>query len=158
MAASSLARSWVSAESTTVARLTSAKLRSSSLAYLRRWETRCSTRSSSSIATLAYSTFSTEVGSSPICWTRLLAAAIGFRISCAMLDDSSSMLARFSVCMVARSRLGMALEPLGPLTVPVVVPGHAAALLVLDGAPEATVEGTEGEAEHGLTLRARAGG
>src|SRR5437867_2573206 len=150
---------------------------SSSLAYLRRWETRCSTRSSSSIATLAYSTFSTEVGSSPICWTRLLAAAIGLRISCAMLDDSSSMLACFSVCMVARSRrssrstagskkrslsarepLGRALEPLGPLTVPVVVPGHAAALLVLDGAPEATVEGTEGEAEHGLTLRARAGG
>src|SRR5216117_4194925 len=46
----------------------------------------------------------TEVGSSPICWTRLLAAAIGLRISCAIDDDSSSMLACFSVCMVTRSR------------------------------------------------------
>ena len=60
---------------------------------------RRSTRSSSSIATLAYSTFSTEVGSSPICCTRLFAAAIGLRISCAMVEDSSSMLACFSVCI-----------------------------------------------------------
>jgi hypothetical protein len=42
------------------------------LAYLRRCETRCSTRSSSESATRAYSTFSTEVGSSPICWTEAL--------------------------------------------------------------------------------------
>ncbi len=46
---------------------------------------RRSTRSSSSRATCAYSTFSTDCGSSPICCTRLLAAAIGLRISCAMV-------------------------------------------------------------------------
>src|ERR1700732_19209 len=67
---------------------------------------RRSTRSSSSSATLAYCTFSTEVGSSPICCTRLLAAATGFRISCAMVDDSSPRLACFSVCMAARWERG----------------------------------------------------
>ena len=55
---------------------------------------------------------------------------------------------------VAGAPLGLALEPLGPLAVPVVVPAHAAPLLVLEGAPEATVEGAEGEAEHDLTLPA----
>jgi hypothetical protein len=63
-----------------------------------------STRASSSSATLAYATFSTDVGSSPICCTRLFAAAMGFRISCAMVDESSSMLACFSVCIAAFSR------------------------------------------------------
>jgi len=55
---------------------------------------------------------------------------------------------------VASAPLGLPLEPLGPLAVPVVAPGHAAALLVLEGAPEATVERAEGEAEHDLTLPA----
>src|SRR5439155_395685 len=55
---------------------------------------------------------------------------------------------------VARAPRGLAPEPLGPAAVPVVGPGHAATLPVLERPPEATVEvaeGTEGEAEHGVT-------
>jgi len=58
---------------------------------------RRSTRSSSPIATFAYSTFSTDAGSSPICCTSDFAAAMGFRISCAIVEVRSEMSACFSV-------------------------------------------------------------
>jgi len=55
---------------------------------------------------------------------------------------------------MAGTPLGLPLEPLGPLAVPVVVPGRAATRRVLAELPPATVEVTEGEAEHGLSLPA----
>ena len=52
----------------------------------------------------AYSTFSAEPGSSPSCCTRLLAAVIGLRISCAIDADSSSSERSFSSSRTIRWR------------------------------------------------------
>ena len=79
-----------SAESITSAMRTSPIPISSSRAKRSRCETERSTRCSSSSATRAYSTFSAAVGSSSICCTRLLAAVIGLRISCAIEAESVS--------------------------------------------------------------------